>query len=63
MSRKTGQAWDLAEFSCGRCGEKFTATTEAEYVEKYSGHQAAHALIDQMTPEQRARLRRILGSE
>jgi hypothetical protein len=61
MSRKASQAWDLAEHSCGRCGEKFTATTEADFVERYSGHQAAHALVDQMTPEMRALLRRLLG--
>jgi hypothetical protein len=45
------QGWDLAGFRCGRCGEPFTATTEAEYVQKCSAHQTAHAMLDRMTPE------------
>jgi DNA-directed RNA polymerase subunit N (RpoN/RPB10) len=50
------QGWDLADFRCGRCGEHITTTTEAEYIDKVSGHRAAHAVLDQMTPEERARL-------
>jgi hypothetical protein len=35
------QGWDLAEFTCGRCGTTVIATTEREYVNLVSGHKAA----------------------
>jgi hypothetical protein len=34
------QGWDLAEFTCGRCGTTVTATTEHEYVRLVYGHKA-----------------------
>jgi len=35
------QGWDLAEFTCGRCGTTITAATEREYVNLVGGHKAA----------------------
>lgn len=35
-----GQGWDVAEFSCGRCGWQTTVTTEAQYVRAESGHRS-----------------------
>lgn len=34
------QWWDLAEFTCGRCFTKVTATTEREYVRLVNEHRA-----------------------
>lgn len=51
-----GQGWDSAEFSCGRCGEKITATTEGEYVLRVTSHGIAHDLLDASTPELRAKI-------
>lgn len=50
------QGWSQADFHCGRCGDSFTATTEAQYVTKYRAHQVAHDLLDASTPELRARI-------
>lgn len=36
------QAWDRADHSCGTCGHKFTATTEADYLTAWQTHAAAH---------------------
>ncbi|KUM82378.1 MULTISPECIES: hypothetical protein [Streptomyces] len=52
----TGQGWDQAEFSCGRCGEHITATTEEEYLTRVLAHRTAHDLLDASSPELRARL-------
>lgn len=50
----TEQGWDKADFHCGRChGQAFSATTQAEYVLKYTAHQLAHDLLDAPTPEER----------
>jgi hypothetical protein len=42
----TDQGWSSASFRCGRCGHKFTVTTEAEYIDRRDAHEHAHALID-----------------
>lgn len=39
------QGWDQADFSCGRCPHRFTATTEAEYLLRLQLHRAAHDLV------------------
>lgn len=57
----SGQGWDNAEFRCGSCGDSFTATTEQEYVNRYSAHVNAHALVSLMSPEAIAELKSILA--
>ncbi|MFL6116762.1 MAG: hypothetical protein ACJ786_36210 [Catenulispora sp.] len=51
-----GQGWDSAEFSCGRCGDRITATTEEEYLVRVLSHETAHDLLDASSPELRAKL-------
>jgi len=57
----TGQAWEQADFSCGTCGHCFTAATEQEYVNLYSQHLNAHALLAMLTPGMREELRALLA--
>jgi len=52
----SAQAWDRADFTCGRCGERITATTEDQYIVRVTAHRTAHDLLDASTPELRARL-------
>lgn len=54
------QAWDQADYRCGSCGRTFTATNEQEYVNLYSQHLNAHALLTMLTPESRAELLALL---
>jgi hypothetical protein len=54
--RVTAQGWDRADFSCGRCGERISATTEDEYVTRVLAHRTAHDLLDASSPELRAKL-------
>lgn len=42
----TRPGWDLATFSCGRCGTRITARTETDYLRDVSAHQARHELAD-----------------
>lgn len=50
------QGWNEAVFSCGRCGERITATDEGQYLVLVIAHQTAHDLLDASTPELRAKL-------
>ncbi len=52
----SSQGWDRADFSCGRCGEQISATTEDDYVVSVTAHRTAHDLLDAASPELRAKL-------
>ena len=56
----SGQGWEQAEFRCGTCGHSFTAETEQEYVNRYSHHLNAHALVAMLTPDMRKEVRALL---
>lgn len=55
------QAWTQADFSCGSCGHRFTATTEQEYLIRFSIHHSAHDLVARLTPELRDEVRGLLS--
>ena len=57
----SGQGWESAEFRCGTCGDSFIAETEQEYVNRYSAHLNAHALIAMLSPDALRELVSILG--
>ena len=52
----TSQGWDRADFRCGRCGARFRATTQEEYVTKFVAHKTAHQLLDAASPAARRAL-------
>jgi hypothetical protein len=45
--------WDQATFRCGRCGAKYTVTTEEAYLQAVGVHTDAHALWDRLNPIER----------
>lgn len=53
---KRTPGWDRADFRCGRCGARRTATTETEYTATVAAHQHAHTLWDRLTPAERRAL-------
>jgi hypothetical protein len=59
----TEQAWSRADFSCGRCGHRFTAETEADYVRAHSAHLVAHDVAAGLlaSPEIRDEVLKLLG--
>jgi hypothetical protein len=59
----SGQGWDRADHSCGRCGHRFTATTEDEFTYLYSLHAAAHDIAAGLIalPALRHEVFRVLG--
>lgn len=49
MSRRK-QGWESAEFSCGRCGARFTSTTEREHTARVQLHHSVHRVADTLMP-------------
>lgn len=54
------KGWIGATFSCGSCGAKRDATTEAEYVSAYRAHKDAHAIADRLNSIERSGMAPIL---
>jgi hypothetical protein len=57
----TAQGWDRADFSCGRCGHIFSATTEQDYLIRRTLHDSAHDLVVMMPEQLRVEVLRILA--
>ncbi|MER5995868.1 hypothetical protein [Streptomyces viridosporus] len=59
-TKRTACGWNQAVFRCGRCGTKYTVTSEEDYLEAVGAHRDAHAVWDRLNPIERDGLASIL---